>query len=195
MMVQTKNPRHSARNDDCSQVRRRFLIGVTGALAGTLVLPPAHALSKRMDHRTLSFENTHTNETLDVVYYKRGHYSSTALQQINHHLRDYRTEEVHEIDRSLLDILYLVTTMTGSEHPYQVISGYRSPKTNAMLRSKSHGVAKHSLHMQGKAIDIRLADIDTRTVRNTALALKQGGVGYYRKSNFVHLDTGRVRHW
>lgn len=194
-MVQNIDSLHTQRNDECSQVRRRFLIGVTGALAGTLVAPPVNALAKKMDHRALSFQNTHTNETLDVVYYKRGYYGSTALQQINHHLRDHRTGDVHRIDPKLLDILYLVTIMTASEHPYQVISGYRSPKTNAMLRGKSHGVAKRSLHMQGKAIDIRLPDIDTRTVRNTALALKQGGVGYYRKSSFVHLDTGRVRHW
>jgi uncharacterized protein YcbK (DUF882 family) len=181
-------------NEHCNR-RRRFLLGVTGALAGTLVLPPAHALAKRLDNRALSFENTHTNETLDVVYYKRGYYNSGALQKINHHLRDHRTNDLHEIDRRLLDILYLVSVMTGSERPYQVISGYRSPRTNAMLRSRSHGVAKRSLHMEGKAIDVRLADIDTRTVRKTALALKQGGVGYYRSSNFVHLDTGRVRSW
>ena len=194
-MIQKKNSIIAERDNECSRMRRRFLIGVTGALAGTLVLPPANALAKRMEYRTLSFQHTHTNEKLQVVYYKRGHYRSTALQQINHHLRDHRTGDVHEVDRRLLDLLYLVTVMAGSRQPYQVICGYRSPKTNAMLHSKNHGVAKHSLHMQGKAIDVRLADIDTRTLRNTALALKQGGVGYYRKSNFVHLDTGRVRNW
>ena len=92
-------------------------------------------------------------------------------------------------------MLFMISTLTGSDAPFQVISGYRSPKTNAMLSSKSHGVAKRSLHMQGKAIDVRLADVNLAKLRDSALGLKQGGVGYYRRSNFVHLDTGRVRRW
>ena len=176
-------------------VRRRFLLGVTGALAGTLLLPSTEVLAKTMERRILSFEHTHTDETLDVIYYRKGGYSPWALRQVNQHLRDHRTGELHRIDHNLLEMLFMISTLTGTQEPFQVISGYRSPKTNAMLSKKSHGVAKRSLHMQGRAIDVRLTDVNLAKLRDSALGLKQGGVGYYRRSNFVHLDTGRVRRW
>ncbi len=117
-----------------------------------------------------------------------------ALAQINQYLRDFRTDEVYPIDPGVLDILWEVQRELGGS-TYEIISGYRSPKTNQALRSRSGGVAKRSLHMKGKAVDIRLTGKRTRTVRDCAVALKCGGVGYYAKSDFVHLDTGRVRTW
>ena len=176
-------------------VRRRFLTGVTAALAGTMLLPSTDVLAKSMDHRTLSFQHTHTNERLDVTYFDRGHYNYSALFEVERHLRDHRTGDLHRIDPKLLDILFMISTITGAEDPFHVISGYRSPKTNQMLQHRSSGVAKRSLHMQGRAIDIRVPDVSLNKIRDSALALKQGGVGYYSRSNFIHIDTGRVRNW
>jgi uncharacterized protein YcbK (DUF882 family) len=130
-----------------------------------------------------------------VVYYSDGGYLPEALRQINHLLRDFRTEEIHVIDLNLLDTLHDLAASTGSGGVYDVISGYRSPATNAQLRKKSNGVAKRSLHMLGRAIDVRLADVDSKILRDAAIRLKKGGVGYYARSDFVHLDTGRFRTW
>lgn len=145
--------------------------------------------------RVLSFIHLHTGERLVVEYFNRGSYLSDALGSINQLLRDFRTNEVHEIDQRLLDLLYGLNDVTGSRLPYQVISGYRSPATNQMLRQRSEGVAAGSLHMQGQAIDIRLPDVPLARLREAALSLHQGGVGYYPASDFVHVDTGRVRTW
>lgn len=145
--------------------------------------------------RMLSFYNTHTKEALDVCYFKNGHYDQKALEQINFILRDHRTGDIRSIDRELLDLLTTVAAQTNTKSPFHIISGYRSPVTNAMLRNISAGVAKKSLHMVGKAIDIRLPHYDTRVLRNVCIQLKSGGVGYYSRSNFVHIDTGRVRTW
>jgi uncharacterized protein YcbK (DUF882 family) len=143
----------------------------------------------------LGFFHTHTGEKLNVVYHDGGDYIAGALAEINHLLRDFRTGEVHLIDPLLLDILHGVQTLTESNAPFEIISGYRSPATNKMLANKSSGVAKRSLHMQGRAIDIRLTGADTRHVQKAALKLAQGGVGFYGKSDFVHLDTGDFRTW
>ncbi len=159
-----------------------------------LSVPPAQALT-RPSERRLSFHHTHTDERLSLVYHDGRRYLPESLRRIDRFLRDFRTEEIHPIDPRLLDILYTVTLSTGARGRFEVISGYRSPKTNAMLRTKSSGVAKHSLHMQGKAIDVRLSDVDCGALRKCAVSLKQGGVGYYPRSNFVHLDTGRYRTW
>ena len=197
-MTQAPNVNESASSEQDHQhcrLRRRFLTGVTGALAGSMLLPSVDVLAKSMDYRTLSFQNTHTDEKLDVTYFKRGRYNYSALYKVERHLRDHRTGDLHRIDPKLLDILFMISTITAAEQPFHVISGYRSPKTNRMLQHRGGGVAKKSLHMQGRAIDIRLPDVNLRKIRDSALALKQGGVGYYRRSNFIHLDTGRVRHW
>lgn len=122
-------------------------------------------------------------------------YLPDALAAVNHFLRDFRTGDEHPIDPSLLDLLHRLTGLTNSQRPFEVISGYRSPATNAMLRLRSEGVAGSSLHMVGQAIDIRLADVPLPTLRAAALSIKGGGVGYYPRSNFVHVDTGRVRLW
>lgn len=165
---------------------------------------PALALSDRLlampaapgrASRALTFEHTHTGERLTAEYFTGGSYVPDALSAINHHLRDFRTGEEHIIDPELLNLLHRLTTLTDTTKPFQVISGYRSPKTNQMLRSKSHGVAAGSLHMAGKAIDIRLADVPLPALHGAALSLRAGGVGYYPQPNFVHVDTGRVRAW
>ena len=145
--------------------------------------------------RELSFYHTHTGKNLSVVYHDGESYLSPMLREINQFLGDFRTGEIHPIDSNLLDALYLLQQKTGVENNYEIISGYRSAKTNAKLRNKSNGVAKRSLHMQGKAVDIRLVGVNTKQLRDTAIAMKIGGVGYYRRSDFIHLDTGRVRYW
>jgi uncharacterized protein YcbK (DUF882 family) len=145
--------------------------------------------------RSLSFYQTHTCETLDACYWKEGDYSPQALHQINHILRDHRTGDVKAIDKQLLDLLYVLKKKMKTDSEFHIISGYRSPQTNQKLREKSTGVAQKSLHMVGKAIDIRLPGIPLTKLRDAALELKAGGVGYYPSSQFIHVDTGRVRRW
>jgi uncharacterized protein YcbK (DUF882 family) len=145
--------------------------------------------------RSLSFTHLHTNERLSIVYFRNGEYSQEALAALNHLLRDFRTGEEHAIDPALFDLLHALADATGTGQPYQIVSGFRSPLTNAALRQRSEGVAARSLHMVGQAIDIRLGDVPLAKVKAAALALRRGGVGYYPASNFVHVDTGRVRSW
>ena len=145
--------------------------------------------------RKLSFYHTHTGEKLSVVYHDGFEYLSEPLSDIDSCLRDFRTGDIKNIDPLLLDQLFALKRLTGCNGVYQVISGYRSPATNSKLRSKSSGVAKKSLHMQGRAVDVRLTGVDCTNLRKAAVALKAGGVGLYRKSDFVHLDTGNFRTW
>jgi uncharacterized protein YcbK (DUF882 family) len=149
------------------------------------------------NERELSFFHTHTGKRLEVVYWRDGDYNPDALEQINHFLADFRTGDLAEIDPALLDIIYDVRASLGSDGTYEVISAYRSPKTNEMLRgrSASSGVAKNSQHLLGKAIDVRLEGVPTAKLRDAAIRLQRGGVGYYEESDFVHMDTGRVRRW
>jgi uncharacterized protein YcbK (DUF882 family) len=173
--------------------RRRFI--------GTFVLAvPILAASRRLlaassSVRSLRFTHTHTAERLAIEYFEGGTYLPDALATVNYFLRDFRTGDVHEIDPGLLDLLHALAAVTETSRPFQVISGYRSPATNEMLRHRSEGVAAGSLHMNGQAIDIRLADVPLATLRQAALAARRGGVGFYRASDFIHLDTGRVRTW
>ncbi len=174
--------------------RRTFLLHGARALAGFMITGclPAFAAQPR----TLSFYHTHTGEYLDVLYARGDHYDPLVLQMVNRYLRDFRTGDIHDIDLRLLDILWVIQQRLGLTRPvYEVISGYRSPKTNAYLRRTTTGVAKNSLHMQGRAIDVRLQGVDTRHLQLCAIGLRAGGVGYYHRSNFVHLDTGSVRIW
>ena len=147
------------------------------------------------EYKTLSFEHTHTGDKLKLTYFEGGSYIQDALQEINYLLRDYHTDDIHPIDTALLDQLFDLKQTLGVNKPFHIISGYRSPFTNAQLRKHSHGVAEHSFHMQGRAIDIRVEGVSSKTIRNAALAMAQGGVGYYPQSNFVHLDTGEFRTW
>jgi len=143
----------------------------------------------------LSFYNTNTRESLDVCYYAHGQYSSKSLAKIDHILRDHRTEEVQHIHKGLLNLLHSVSMTLDHPVRFHIVSGYRSPETNAILRKRSKYVAKHSLHMQGEAVDIRIPGCDTRWLRNVCMKLKAGGVGYYSRSDFVHVDVGDIRYW
>ena len=135
---------------------------------------------------------------MSIAYAVNGQYQPDALARLNHLLRDFRTNEKRPIDPKLFDLLHELSTTLGTDSPFHIISGFRSPVTNAMLRQRggAHtGVATTSLHMVGKAMDIRLPDVKLKTLREAAASLKRGGVGYYPSSNFVHVDTGRVRYW
>ncbi len=158
------------------------------------IVPVATTVSKT-DERQLSFYHTHTSESLTVTYYRDGEYVPSALAELNHFLRDFRTDDAVNMDPAVFDILYDIQIASGSVGTYQIISAYRSPATNEMLRGKSNGVARKSQHLLGRAIDVRLTDLDTAELRDVALSLQRGGVGYYSKSDFVHVDTGRVRQW
>lgn len=173
---------------------RRAFVATLAATVPALAAPRRVAAGLAST-RLLKFLHLHTGERLVVEYFAGGAYLPDALGAVNHLLRDFRTNEVHAIDHGLLDLLHDLSGATGSRSPYQVISGYRSPATNQMLRSRSEGVAAHSLHMEGQAIDIRLPGVPLLTLRDAARALRGGGVGYYPASNFVHVDTGRVRIW
>lgn len=143
----------------------------------------------------LCFRHTHTDEALRIVYRSSGSYIPSALARIDWLLRDFRTGDVARIDPRLLDILHTLRTVCGGES-FEIISAFRSPATNTMLhKADGKGVATRSLHMDGRAIDVRIPGFDTAALRDAALALQAGGVGYYAESDFVHLDTGRVRHW
>ena len=147
--------------------------------------------------RELSFYHTHTGKRLNVVYWQDGDYVDSALEEINVFLSDFRTGDRVEMDPELLDVIYDVRESLGSNGTYQIISAYRSPETNEMLRNRStsSGVARKSQHVLGKAIDVRLEGVRTTDLRDAAIRLQRGGVGYYEKSDFVHMDTGRVRRW
>lgn len=178
--------------------RRRALRALaTGALAagGLAALSSRARAQVPGEARRLVFHNTHTAETLRVVYCRDGAYCGDALSSIEHVLRDHRTGDVHPIDPNLLDLLHDVATTCERDAEFEVISGYRSPATNAKLHERSNGVAQRSLHMDGRAIDVRLVGCDLARLRDHALGMQRGGVGYYRSSQFVHLDTGRVRTW
>jgi uncharacterized protein YcbK (DUF882 family) len=173
--------------------RRGFLRGLGAAAAG--LTASRVALAGGSGQRAIAFVHTHTGEQLSTVYYDGGAYLAPALQRVNQLLRDFRTDTLYPIDPGVLDRLYLLQSAARSGEPFQVICGYRSPATNAALRHASSGVAEHSLHMEGRAIDVRLPGIDTARLAVLARDQQGGGVGYYRFSDFVHLDTGRVRTW
>ena len=169
--------------------------GGSGTRSERLASPARPVPGPDPDHLRLAFTNTHTGEHLDLVYQEGGRYLDDALAAIDHLLRDHRTGDVMPIDRALLDTLASLRRRLGTTEPFHVISGYRSPATNAKLAAASGGVARNSMHLQGRAIDIRVPDRSLELVHGAALAMNAGGVGYYRSSNFVHLDTGRVRSW
>ena len=174
--------------------RRRF---VTALGASALLIAPGRVWAEAgsSSSRSLRFDNLHTNEKLSVEYFAAGRYLPDAMGAVNHLLRDFRTGDVGRIDPSLLDLLHQLATVTSSQRAFHVISGYRSPATNESLRQNSSGVASGSLHLRGQAIDIRLADVPLATLRDAARSMRAGGVGYYAASDFVHVDTGRVRSW
>lgn len=174
--------------------RRSFL--AYGAAVSVFVSPvSAWAKAKAPTEKWLTFDNLHTGEKLKAAYWQNGRYLPESLKEINYILRDFRTGDVKQIDRNLLDLLNALVNKVEAKEPFQVISGYRSPKTNAMLNRRSGRVAKKSYHMKGMAIDINLQSLRLSHIRKAALDLQQGGVGYYPKSGFVHVDVGPVRTW
>jgi uncharacterized protein YcbK (DUF882 family) len=179
---------------EAKHCRRSFL--KLGAALGLTCFPfPAFSHVGSPAKRELRFHHLHTGENVSTVYWAEGRYLDEPLAEIDWLLRDFRTDEVKPIDRELLDLLFMVRQGLDSSGAFQVISGYRSPATNQMLAKQSKGVARKSLHMQGMAIDVNLPGRSLGRVRRVATALKRGGVGYYPKPGFVHLDVGRVRTW
>ncbi len=174
--------------------RRRFLKRCALATMA-LIVQPALARANSLTEKSLSFYNTHTGEKASAVYWAGNRYLDDGLAEINRILRDHRTGDMWPMDPGLLDLLFDLRLLMETQQPFNVISGYRSPATNHMLWKTSGGVAKTSLHTVGRAIDIRVPGRDLGTLRRTAMYLGRGGVGYYPASDFVHVDTGRVRYW
>ncbi|MDR3631809.1 MAG: DUF882 domain-containing protein [Desulfocapsaceae bacterium] len=165
------------------------------ALGMLLSTAPLDCFASRIEYHPLTFYHTHTGENLQIRYSPKKGCSFSTQRKVNEFLRDFRTEQVHPIDPQLLEILTQIQVFSGSTGTYEIISGYRSPETNHLLRERSAGVAQNSFHMQGKAIDIRLTDVPTRKIQHIAIMLRRGGVGYYPESDFVHIDTGDFRTW
>lgn len=175
--------------------RRRFLTHTACGALCTMVVPQIALAATPAKEKIIRMNNLHTGESLTSCYFDGKRYIESELDKIDHLCRDFRHDEIHPIDRQLLTQLQAIQKLLGVNKEVQIISGYRSPATNEMLRSQSGGVAKKSYHMQGKAIDFRLPGVELSRVRKAALSLKAGGVGYYPESNFVHIDTGPVRYW
>jgi len=175
--------------------RRSFLALGAGAAAATLFADPVEAAIHAMPERSLMLYNTHTGEQLRTTYWASGRYLPESIASASRLLRDHRSGDVHRMDPRVLDLMAAVQRKLGTKGPIHIISGYRSPATNAWLASISDGVACNSLHMQGKAVDIRVPGRSVREVGRAAMSLKAGGVGIYPASGFVHVDTGRVRRW
>ncbi len=177
---------------------RRRLLKWGSLIAGSTLVPGAAFAALRVPYppdRSLRFYNLHTGESLNTVYCENGRYIPGALSQVNYILRDFRANEIKAIDPRLLDLLYSLNRRLYTQQPFEIISGYRSPATNAMLAARSEGVARHSLHIEGKAADIRVPDRGLREVWRAAMDMWSGGVGFYPRSDFVHVDVGRPRFW
>lgn len=188
----------SGRQDDEFIINRRRFLALGSIAACAAILPQrvfARPVGLLSAERSLALYNTHTGEGLKTVYWSEGEYIAESLGAINHILRDHRTDEIKDIDARLLDLLFALRSELEISQPFHVISGYRSAETNALLHAQSSGVAENSLHLLGQAIDIRAPGRALPVLRRAAIALKGGGVGYYPKSDFVHVDVGRVRSW
>lgn len=174
--------------------RRLFNAGL-GAGLGALALGAAPALALTAPERRLRLANAHTWEKLDIVYWADGDYIPEALSEINHLMRDHRANRAKAMDVKLIDQLHVLVSLLETKERVHILSGYRTPETNAALRKSSSGVAKYSLHMEARALDINIPTIASRTIQKSAIAMKAGGVGYYPGPGFVHIDTGSVRIW
>lgn len=175
---------------------RREILRLAGGLAVGAVLGPREVVAAmRSSDRAVALYSVNTGEHLVAEYFQGGRYQSDALDAVSHILRDHRTDEAHAIDPTLLDQVSMLARALGSREACHVVCGYRSPETNALRRSHHEGVASHSLHMAGRAIDLFLPDRDLPALRTAALSLAAGGVGYYPRSGFVHMDTGPIRTW
>lgn len=192
--------KNSEAADHFQSDRRGFLkAGLAATAALGFWMPDLAAASTgptlKQAGREMKLTNAHTGETFRGEYWHDGRYLPDAFGEIKSVMRDHRTGERFPIDPRLMDILYVLQHRIGNTSQFEVFSGYRSPKTNARLRAVSHGVASRSLHMSGQAVDLHQPGTKLATLRQAAIKLNSGGVGYYPKSNFVHVDTGRVRHW
>lgn len=187
-------PKKSEVNSRIQLSRRGFLTSVA-SVAMTLAAHGAIASAVPARDRELSFYNTHTGEKLSATFWSDGKYLDDGVEEISWLLRDHRAGTASPMEPKLLDLLYQLQAKVERQGEFHVISGYRSPATNAMLNKNSSGVAKRSYHMLGQAIDVRLPGFDTSQLRKAAISLKGGGVGYYASSDFIHLDVGRVRKW
>ena len=157
--------------------------------------PPQNGLKKITPAKSIHLVHAQTGDALKLTYFEKGRYIKNALHEINYLLRDFHTNNVHPMDIALIDQLFDLKRTLGVNKPIQVISAYRAPETNAALRRNNSGVAEHSYHMQGRAIDIRIEGLQAHIIKKAALSMAKGGVGYYPESNFVHLDTGDIRSW
>lgn len=180
--------------------RRQFL--QAGLAASALLLAPWNAWAKvgkmitELPERTVSLYNVNTGELLSrFIYWQDGNYIKEALDEISYLLRDHRNDTVKPIDPLVIDQVFTLGRTFEAFQPFEIISGYRTEETNQTLRSRSRRVAKHSLHIEGRAIDLRLPGVSTKQLRAAALSLRDGGVGYYPKRSFVHIDSGPIRHW
>lgn len=180
---------------------RRLFVKTTvasglGFSAANFVLAEGKAVGESpVAERAIELHNTHTGESLQLVYRRGEKFDAAAVAKLRNILRDHRNGEVHDIDLGLYDQLHDLARAAKCDPRFEIISGYRSPESNAKMAAASRGVARHSLHMEGRAIDVRLHGCSCSTLRDLALAAQKGGVGYYRRSDFVHIDTGRVRTW
>jgi uncharacterized protein YcbK (DUF882 family) len=174
---------------------RRSFIACAAAAGSSLIIPDTVFAATKTEARKLSFDHTHTGESMEITYWANGSYIKDGLKKANYLLRDFRNDKQKTIDPKLLDKLVMLQRSLGSNGRFEIISAYRSPQTNAMLRKRSSGVARKSMHLEGKAIDIRLTDVDLYTLREAAVALGGGGVGIYSGADFLHLDTGPERAW
>jgi uncharacterized protein YcbK (DUF882 family) len=181
--------------DQPKQSRRDVILTLAASAFAAATIPPALAARRPIGLRSVALKNIHTGEHLNTVYWADGKYVPDAMKRINWVLRDHYTDEVRRIDPDLLDLLTQLQAKLRTREAYQIISGYRSAATNAMLASMTDGVAQHSLHMQGMAVDIRVPDRSLVKVQHAALSLAAGGVGFYPRSDFVHVDVGRIRRW
>jgi uncharacterized protein YcbK (DUF882 family) len=184
--------------------RRRLLESAVATGAAVMVLPLASANANegaatetpQPVERALELHNTHTGETVNVVYRRGEEYLPPAIESLRHVLRDHRNDTEHDIDPALYDQLHELALAAKCQPRYEIISGYRSPESNAAMAARpGSGVAKHSLHMDGRAIDIRVQGVELTRLRDAALGMRAGGVGYYEASDFIPVDTGRVRRW
>jgi uncharacterized protein YcbK (DUF882 family) len=179
---------------------RRDFLGLAAAAAGGLIAAPlfpapALAVPRAPGKRALAFRNLRTGDSVDLVYWAEGRYLPDAMKRISYVMRDGRTDETHVIDHRLVDLMARLRVTLRTREPLHVVCGYRSPQTNEMLRETTEGVAAHSLHMAGEAVDLRVHGRALAAVRRAALSLRAGGVGYYPHSDFVHVDVGPVRRW
>ena len=195
---QAYGARSKMTHENTTGMTRRALLGAFAATAITAAPTYSNAagfLRGSGDIRRLRMYSGRTGERIDMIYWIEGDYIKDAVQEVNHFMRDWRTDDVKNMDLRTVDIMAAAHNLLDVDEPYMLLSGYRSPKTNAMLRSRSRGVAKNSLHMKGQAADLRLSTRSVSQMARAAVACRGGGVGKYSGSNFVHMDCGVVRSW